>query len=112
MLVSSLAISLILAVAPVASEDAAPVERTHTIVGDAVRLDLEKRSVGVKVSKPRREYDVIIDPEKTRIVSLGRELRLEDVPLGARVYVVCADGPEARHVAQLLRIGDPPTSSR
>jgi hypothetical protein len=98
---------LLAASPPPADEETKPLERTHTIAGEVTRLHLGQKTVAIKVTKPRREYVVAIDSDKTRIVSMGRSMRLEDIPIGARAYVVCEDDPHGRHVARLLRISKP-----
>lgn len=103
---SALALALVLLLtAPGASEE--PLARTHTVSGEIVRLDLARERVVLKQAEPLREYEIRVDPEKTRIVSQGRTLRLEDVPTEVRGFVVCEDDGQGNHLARLLRVGAP-----
>lgn len=79
--------------------------RSHLVVGEAVRVDLGRRSLVVRVAGGEpREMEFAID-DATRFASAGRAIRLDDVRPGDRVVVSCSDGEGGRHLARLVRSG-------
>ena len=79
--------------------------RSHLVVGEAVRVDLGRRALVVRIAgPPPREMELAVD-DATRFTSAGRAIRLDDVRPGDRVVVSCADGEGGRHFARLVRAG-------
>jgi len=75
------------------------------MTGEAVRVDLGRRDLVVKVAgREAREIEFAVD-EATRISSAGRTLLLEDVRPGDRVVVsgTLIDG--GRRAARFVRVG-------
>ena len=78
--------------------------RTHLVVGEVARLDLQRHRLVVKTAeKEPREIDITVEPA-TRITALGRVRSLEDVRPGSRVSVTCVDGADGAHVARLVSL--------
>jgi hypothetical protein len=87
-----------------ADQDPVVKARTHLVVGEVARLDLQRRRLVVKTTeKEPREIDITVEPA-TRITAMGRARSLEDLRPGSLVAVTCADGAEGAHVARLVRV--------
>jgi hypothetical protein len=97
---------VLLAAAPLAAPDPAPLARAHVVSGELVRLDLGRRSITVKATEAGavREYEIDV-PDAARLSSSGRVARLEDLRPGDRVVVSCSDPAPGRHVARSVKIG-------
>lgn len=80
--------------------------RSHTLVGELVRVDLSRRSVTV-LAKGRepREFELTVEEGRTRITWAGRTKRLEDLRPGESILASCSDDPGGRHRALLLKVG-------
>ena len=87
------------------AEDEAVKASSHLVVGEAVRVDLGRRALVVRIAgQPPREMERA-DDDATRFTSAGRSIRLDDVRPGERVVIACADGDGGRHLARLVRAG-------
>lgn len=85
-----------------------PLARTSTLVGELVRVDLERPAVTLKVVDGRpREYEIELD-EATRFVSRGRVLQLADLRVGERAVAVVTEETSGRRRATLLKLGAGP----
>src|SRR5262245_8000129 len=79
--------------------------RSHTIVGELVRVDLARRALTLKtMDREPREYELVIE-DGTRITSGGRVAKIEDLKAGERVLATCSDDESGRHHARVLKIG-------
>ena len=79
--------------------------RSHTIVGEVVRVDLARRTLTLKTAdREPREYELAIE-DGTRISSGGRVARIEDLRAGEHVLATCSDDESGRHRARALKIG-------
>lgn len=95
---------LLLTAAPQAApEPAPPSARSHTVVGELARVDLDRGELTVRVPKQGRDHVLPTGPE-TRFVGGGRALQLVDLRAGDPVVVVCRDEPGG-HRAVLVKTG-------
>jgi hypothetical protein len=92
--------------APAPGQEASRVKaRSHTLVGELVRVDLARRTVVVKTTEREpREHEIVLD-DATRITSGGRVQRIEDLRGGERVLATCVDDQSGRHRARVLKVG-------
>jgi hypothetical protein len=75
------------------------------MTGEAVRVDLGRRDLVVKVAgREPREIEFAVD-EATRITAAGRTLLLEDVRPGDRVVVSGTAVEGGRRAARFVRVG-------
>ena len=92
---------LALAAAPPAMAEGGP---SHVLAGELVRVNLARRSVGVKLAgPPPREVEVQVGAG-TLMSARGRPLRLADLRPGERIVVACTDDAGA-HNARLIKLG-------
>jgi hypothetical protein len=102
---------VVVAAAMAAAPCAAAAEvASHVLVGELVRVNLTRNSVGVKLAgPPAREIEVRIGPG-TVMSSRGRALRLTDLRPGERVMVACTDDAGGVHRALRIKLGGKPRS--
>lgn len=95
--------------APPAPEAAEPSARAHLVPGEIVHVDLVARGIVVKPDGRGAAEITFEVSDQTRLMSRGRQTRLEDLRTGERVLVSCSD-EGARHRATLVKVGTRPAA--
>jgi hypothetical protein len=96
----------LLALAAAGPEPSPSPVTASALVGELTRVDLARRSVSIKTEgRDAREVEAAVT-KQTRMVSRGRDTRLEDLRPGDRVVIMVVEagsGREARLVKVIAR---------